>query len=472
MSINSKSNQKQLNWKVKVQKFGGVMSAMVMPNIGAFIAWGLITSFFIPTGWIPNEYLAGVISPSIIYMLPLLIAYTGGTNIYGGRRGGVIGAIATMGIIVGSDQPMLAGAMLMGALGAWGMKKIDNLFKGKVKPGLEMLVDNFSLGIYGAVLMLAGYIAIGPIFSTLTAMITKGVDWLTQMNLLPFTAILVAPAQVLFLNNAINHGIMVPIGIQQVMEAGRSIMFLVEANVGTWLGLILAFCIYGKGAAKRSAPAAAGILFFGGIGEVVFPYALMKPAVVLGPMLSNIASLFLLQLLHGGTVGAVSPGSFPALLMMTPKGAFAANIAACALATTISFLVVAFILKRDKSPEESKVTTAVPVMTAVTSDAVYERKVKEGIEKVTIVCDAGMGSSAMGLSILKTKCSKAMLDLTINNVSVDHVPQDADIIITNKVLEERVREKLRNEPLLLTIENFLDNNEWDRIVGTIKKYSV
>ena len=471
MTSTATKSKKKTNWKVKVQKFGGTLSAMVMPNIGAFIAWGLLTAFFIPTGWIPNEYLGALVGPTITYMLPLLIGYTAGNNIYGGRRGGVIGAIATMGVIIGSEQTMLVGGMFMGALGAWGMKKIDNLFKGRIKPGMEMLVDNFSLGIFGALLMIVGYIAIEPIFAVIQNILTVGVNWLTAHKLIPLTSVFVQPAQVLFLNNAINHGIMVPLGIQQAAETGRSILFLVEANGGTWLGLLLAFCVFGKGAAKRSAPASAGIMFLGGIGEVAFPYAMIKPITVLGPMLGNVAALFILQIFNGGTVGAVSPGSFIALLAMTPRGSFIVNIAAYFVATLVSFLVVAFFLKRDKTVvDDDGVAETLANNNIIPTDRASTGAVGT-IQKVTIVCDAGMGSSAMGLSILKTKCRKAMLDIDIDNASVDNIPSDADMIITNKALEERVKEALTNSPIVLTIENFLDNQEYDRIIATIKQYN-
>ena len=468
------SPSKKSSWKSKIQKFGGTLSAMVMPNIGAFIAWGLLTAFFIPTGWIPNEYFAELIGPSIKYMLPLLIGYTAGTNIYGGRRGGVIGVIATMGVVIGAEQTMLVGGMFMVALGAWGMKNIDNLIKGKVKPGLAMLVDNFSLGIFGALIMLAGFVVIEPAFAFVQGFITQGIDWLTRNNLIALTSILVAPAQVLFLNNAINHGIMVPLGIQQVAETGRSILFLVEANGGPWFGLVLAFCLFGKGSSKRSAPAAAGVIFLGGIGEVAYPYVLIKPITVLAPMFGYMTSLFFLQIFNGGTVGAVSPGSFLALLMMTPKGCFIINIGAYVIGTIVSFLVASFFLKRDKSiVDDEAVLEAEAESSPIAGFNQQETSAKpRTINKVTIVCDAGMGSSAMGLSILKTKCRKAMLDLEINNVSVDHIPQDADVIITNKILEERVRGKLTNDPLVLTIENFLDNNEYDRIIAIIKQHNM
>ncbi|MBS4206618.1 PTS mannitol transporter subunit IICB [Bacillus sp. FJAT-50079] len=475
------AKEPKLSFRARVQKMGGFLSAMVMPNIGAFIAWGLLAALFIPTGWLPNEHLNQLVGPTLTYLLPVLIGFTGGYNVYG-RRGGVIGAIATMGVVIGADITMLIGGMIMGPLGAIIMKKIDGIFKGKIKPGMEMLVDNFSLGIFGAMIMLIGFVAVEPIFSIILNVLSTGVDWATTRNLIPLTSIFVQPAQVLFLNNAVNHGIMIPLGIEQAASTGRSILFLVEANGGTWLGLLLAFCFFGKGVAKKSAPAASGILFLGGIGEVAFPYALMKPVVILGPIIGNALALLILQLFHGGTVAAVSPGSFLALLMMTPKGAFIINITAYFVAVLASFLVVTFFLKLDKSKviedeDNAIATSSINQFSNVTAHQQKEETNQDSllkgkaIHQVIIACDAGMGSSVMGASILKTKARKAMLNIDIKNVSVDHIPNDVDVIITNAILEDRVRSIIKNKDIpLFTIENFLDNSEYDRIVEKLKKY--
>lgn len=465
------------SWKLKLQKFGGVMTGMIMPNIGAFIAWGLLTAFFIPTGWIPHEGFYQLVGPGIVYLLPLLIAYTAGTNAYGGRRGGVIGAVATLGVIIGSDVPQLLGAMIMGHFAAKAMKLIDGAFEGKVKTGLEMLVDNFSLGIFGGILMLVGYIAIGPIMTVISDVLAGGVGWLTDRNLIPLTALLVQPGQVLFLNNAINHGIMVPLGVLEVAEHGRSILFLVEANGGIWLGLIAAFCVFGKGMAKRSAIPAFPIMWLGGIGEVAFPYPLIKPVTLLGPMLGNMAALLWLQIMGGGTVGAVSPGSMIALIMMSPSGFIFINLMAYIIGVAVSFLVVGFFLKLDKSTPEEELELApeavhipgVPVVDGGTAAApAATATATRQIKKLVVACDGGMGSSAMGLSILKTKLRKAMIDVSVSNVSVRDIPADVDAVITHVNLKDQVQGLVGDGVLVMGIENFLDNSEYDNIIKQLK----
>ncbi len=307
--------------KVKVQNFGRFLSNMVMPNIGAFIAWGFITALFIPTGWVPNETLASMVGPMITYLLPLLIGYTGGKMV-GGDRGAVVGAITTMGVIVGTDIPMFMGAMIAGPLGGLAIKKFDAAIHGKVKSGFEMLVNNFSAGIIGMICAIIAYLVIGPAVKTLSTALAAGVNVLVDTGVLPLTSIFVEPAKILFLNNAINHGIFSPLGIQQSEEMGKSIFFLIEANPGPGLGLLLAYMMFGKGSAKQSAAGASIIHFLGGIHEIYFPYVLMNPRLILAMIGGGMTGVFVNVMFNSGLVSPASPGSIFAVLLMTPKSAF------------------------------------------------------------------------------------------------------------------------------------------------------
>lgn len=453
--------------KVKIQKFGAFLSGMVMPNIGAFIAWGILTALFIPTGWIPNEKLNELVSPTLTYLMPILLGYTGGKMVYE-KRGGVAGALATMGVVIGADITMLIGGMVMGPLGAWVIKKVDKLFEGKVKPGLEMLVDNFSMGIVGALLMVFGFLAVEPIFDAILTVLSGGVNWLVAKQLLPFTSIFVQPAQVLFLNNAINHGIMVPVGIEQAAKTGKSILFLVEANGGVWTGVALGFAIWGTGMAKKSAPAATIIMGAGGIAEVVFPYVLSKPKTIIAPIIGNAAALFTLTFLNGGTVAAVSPGSFFALLAMTPKGGFVANVAGYVVALVVSAVLTGIILKLDKTetPEE--------LPTVEKPDFSKEKIVEANgtIEKIFFACDAGMGSSVMGVSLMRDKLEKAGLPITVDHTSVKNITEEPDFIVTTNALKARVLdtiEKYDKKIPVFGMDNLLDEQSYDQLIQMLKE---
>ncbi|MGK3486226.1 PTS mannitol transporter subunit IICB [Klebsiella michiganensis] len=469
--------------QLKIQKLGAFLSGMVMPNIGVFIAWGIITALFIPTGWYPNEYLAKLVGPTITYLLPVLIGYTGGHAIHG-RRGGVIGALATMGVVIGASVTMLIGGMVMGPLAAWIMKKFDGWLVGRVKPGFEMLVDNFSIGIIGGILMVIGYAAVEPIFSLILGFLSAGVNWALNHSLIPLASIFVAPAQVLFLNNAINHGIMAPLGIQQVVEHGRSILFLVEGNSGPLVGVMVAYCLFGKGLARKTAPAATIIVMFGGIAEVYFPYVLMKPKLVLAPILGSMTSLFIFQTFDGGTVAVPSPGSVIAFVMMTPKGYFTVNLAGYFAGLIVSAVVAGILLKLDKSPvddgEEYQEVTAAPhispepvaVTTGVESIANSggEHLTDRKINKIIVACDAGMGSSAMGASVLRTRAKKAMLNVTVANASVSSIPEDTDLVVTHADLLNRARQNSKNpNTQFISIRNFIEAKQYDRVLEHVQK---
>ena len=172
----------------QIQKFGRALSGMVMPNIGAFIAWGFVTALFIPSGWWPNAQMARLVDPMLTYLLPLLIAYTAGRNV-AGERGGVIGAIAAMGVIVGSDIPMFIGAMVMGPLGGYTIRWFDKLTQGRIKAGFEMLVSNFSIGILGMLLAILGYWVIGGAVTGLTLLVSNGVEVVIRHGLLPLVSL-------------------------------------------------------------------------------------------------------------------------------------------------------------------------------------------------------------------------------------------------------------------------------------------
>lgn len=462
-------------FKAKVQKMGGFLSGMVMPNIGALIAWGIITALFIPAGYFPNEKMNELVGPTLKYLIPILFGYTGGYNVYG-RRGAVAGTLATMGVVIGSEATMMIGGMVMGPLGAWIIKQVDKVFDGHVKPGLEMLVDNFSMGIVGAIMMIVGFLAITPLFAAITNVLTVGVNFAMKNNIIPFTPIFVVPGQVLFLNNAINHGILTPLAVEQASHAGKSILFLVEANGGNWAGVVLAFMFFGKGMAKKSAPGAAIIQIIGGIGEVSFPYALIKPITILGPIAGSMAALFWLQIMDGGAVAAVSPGSIIALIIMSPKGGLFVNLVSYVLAAVVSFVIVAFFLKRDKSTDEEQEVGGLDMSQFVEShSAPGEEKAapaqtygKRKIEKVAFACDAGMGSSAMGASMLKTQLNKAGLYLDVSHVSIHQIPADIDVVVTNTNLLEAARKEAPAGVPVIEIKEFLNADEHKAIVQQIK----
>lgn len=465
------------NIKLKVQNFGRFLSNMVMPNIGAFIAWGFITAFFIPTGWMPNEALGSLVGPMIKYLLPLLIGYTGG-RLVAGERGAVVGAITTMGVIVGTDNPMFLGAMIAGPLGGWAIKQFDRLVDGKIKSGFEMLVNNFSAGIIGMILAIISFWLIGPTVAQLTNILGSGVGWLVAHGLLPLTSIIVEPAKILFLNNAINHGVFTPLGVQQVVETGKSMFFLIEANPGPGLGVLLAYMFFGKGAAKSSASGASIIHFFGGIHEIYFPYILMNPRLILAVILGGMTGVFTLSIFGAGLSAPASPGSIIAVLSMTADGSYLGVISAVVAATAVSFIVSAIILKSsatnvDDDALESATARmqdmkgsskgATASLAAVNGDIDFSK-----VRKIIVACDAGMGSSAMGAGVLRKKVQDAGLNVTVANTAINSLPEDVDIVITHVDLTDRAKQHAPNAHHI-SLNNFLDSQLYGELVAKLQQ---
>ncbi|HHG3505675.1 PTS mannitol transporter subunit IICBA [Vibrio parahaemolyticus] len=461
--------------KIKIQNFGRFLSNMVMPNIGAFIAWGFITALFIPTGWLPNETLASMVGPMITYLLPLLIGYTGG-KLVGGDRGAVVGAITTMGVIVGTDIPMFMGAMMVGPMGGWAIKKFDNYIDGKVKSGFEMLVNNFSAGIIGMLCAILAFFLIGPFVKVLSGALAAGVNFLVSAHLLPLTSIFVEPAKILFLNNAINHGIFSPLGIQQASETGQSIFFLIEANPGPGLGILLAYMVFGKGTARQTAGGASIIHFFGGIHEIYFPYILMNPRLILAAIAGGMTGVFVLTMFNAGIVSPASPGSIFAILLMTQKGSIVGVLASIAAATGVSFAVASLLMKTQTSTEEDgdeaaleKATSQMKDMKSASKNGAVVNNESKGdvdlatVQSIIVACDAGMGSSAMGASMLRKKVQDAGLNVHVTNLAINSLPESADIVITHKDLTDRARKHAPNAHHI-SLTNFLDSEMYNQLV--------
>ncbi|MDP3949566.1 PTS mannitol transporter subunit IICB [Microbacterium sp.] len=535
MTTTSTAAPKKGGLRVGVQRLGTFLSGMIMPNIAAFIAWGFITMLFIPAGffgadspfgwhWAPVAEIiggggdsalinwpgamtalsegdggnffgyVGLVGPMVTYLLPLLIANTAGRLVYA-ERGGVVATIATMGVIVGTNIPMFLGAMIMGPLAAWITKQMDRLWDGKIRPGFEMLVNNFSAGILGMILAIAGFFAFGPVMLGISTVLGAAVDWLVTLQLLPLVSIIVEPAKVLFLNNAINHGVFTPLGIEQATENGKSILFLIEANPGPGLGLLLAFTFFGVGVAKASAPGAAIIQFFGGIHEIYFPYALSKPTTILALIAGGAAGVTTNMLLGGGLGFPAAPGSIIAVTAAAIGGGVGNLLVvylSVVIAAVVTFLITGVILrasrKRDLAAEGDTFGAAIAqteankgkksehlsnlaasaaaggaAATSATSTATAP------IQNIVFACDAGMGSSAMGASVLRNKLKKAGIeDVKVTNAAIANLDGTADLVITQQQLTDRAKGKSPNS-IHVSVDNFMNAPQYEEVVEMVRE---
>jgi mannitol PTS system EIICBA or EIICB component len=463
--------------RARVQRLGSHLAGMIMPNIGAFIAWGLITALFIPKGWLPNETLAGLVDPTIKYLLPTLIGYTGGRMVHG-QRGAVVGAIATMGVIVGSEVPMFLGAMIMGPLAALLLKLFDKRVEGRIKTGFEMLVNNFSLGILGGLLALGGVVGVGPVVEKLTEAARVAVDFLVSHSLLPLVSIIVEPAKALFLNNAINHGVFSPIGLDQAKDTGQSILFMIETNPGPGLGILLAFWFFGPARMRPSAPGAIIIHFFGGIHEIYFPYLLMKPRLILAAMAGGMAGVGTAMVTHSGLVAPPAPGSIFAYIAVTPRGGHVSVLLSIVMATAVAFICAAALLKFGRGADaEEDVATATPGPLAAAAPAASAQVSENGsvttaptiigseVDKVVVACDAGMGSSVMLASQMRTRLKP--YGVSVEHVAIADIPAGTRLVLTHTDLAQRARMTVP-QAVVVEFRMFLGDPAFDRLEKAIK----
>lgn len=467
--------------KAKIQTFGRFLSGMVMPNIGAFIAWGLLTALFIEKGWFPNEQLSSIVNPMLTYVLPILIAYQGGKMV-GGDRGALMGAIATIGVICGTEYTMFMGAMIMGPLAGLVIKKFDKAVDGHIPAGFEMIVNNFSVGILGLIMAVIGYYLIGPFMGVILGALSAGVNVLVTHGILPLVTVFVEPAKILFLNNAINHGIFSPLGAEQIAETGKSVFYMIESNPGAGTGVLLAYMFFSKDKkTKDSAPGALIIHLFGGIHEIYFPYVLMNPLLLLAAIGGSLAAMTYYTIFDLGLSGPASPGSIIAFLLMAPKGSTLAVLLGVVIAAVVSFVIAIPIIRLTGNKHEGSLEDASAKMkdmkaaskgeaVSASADAIEQQTVAipaEEIKHIVFACDAGMGSSAMGASVLKKKLQKAGLDIEVTHASVSSIPPEAQIVVTHQDLKERAM-KSAPQARLVTITNFMTAPEYDELVESLK----
>ena len=492
--------------RVGVQKFGTFVSGMVMPNIAAFIAWGFITALFIQTGWLPLLGIdpvwvqqlggwsldpevtnTGLVGPMIIYLLPLLIANTGGRMVYG-TRGGVVATIATVGVIVGAGIPMFLGAMLVGPSSAWIMKKIDLLWEGKIRPGFEMLVDNFSAGIVAMLLAIASFFLIAPIVTAISNGLEGIIGFLVDNSLLPLASVFVEPGKILFLNNAINHGVFTPLGTAESLEKGQSILFLIEANPGPGLGILLAFLVFGVGLLRASAPGAILIHFVGGIHEIYFPYVLAKPLLVVAAIAGGATGVLTNVIFQSGLRAPASPGSIIAVIAQTPPGSIVGVLLSVVFSATVSFAVAAVIIRAGRKRDLEAMAAGDDALAAAiakneankgrdssvggllnTGAAAAGAATATKIQNVVFACDAGMGSSAMGATVLRNKLAKAGVEgVNVTNKAIANLDGSEDLIITQDKLTERAAQKVPGA-IHVSVDNFMNSPKYDEVVDMVSK---
>lgn len=430
-----------------LRRFGHRLSGMIMPNLSIFIAWSLLSLVAGYTTGNLRLALSEVETIMIRVVLPILIGFTGG-KMFEEQRGGVVAAIATVGVIVSTDVPQLFGAMFIGPLAGYTFAKIEQILLPKVKEGYEMLTKNFLAGIVGGLLCCFGILVVAPAVESASFWLYQFSSWLIEANLLPLVHVFLEPLKVLFFNNAINHGLLTPLGLEGASQTGQSILFLLETNPGPGVGVLVAFLLFGPVGQRKTAGGATMIQLIGGIHEIYFPFVLMDPRLFLAVIAGGMSGTLVFQIFNVGLSAPASPGSLVAILANTPTDARLAVFSGIFVSFLCSFAIASLLLKRQRGIE--------PVSIIKMKEEDQVETVTPNYQQILFVCDAGMGSSAMGASLLSRQLKAVDLEIPVTYQSVHQMKWQPKTLVVIQAELKQLAQKYVPEKDMVSVQIFLE----------------
>ncbi|HBC4196449.1 TPA: PTS transporter subunit EIIC [Enterococcus faecalis] len=430
-----------------LRRFGHRLSGMIMPNLSIFIAWSLLSLVAGYTTGNLRLALSEVETIMIRVVLPILIGFTGG-KMFEEQRGGVVAAIATVGVIVSTDVPQLFGAMFIGPLAGYTFAKIEQILLPKVKEGYEMLTKNFLAGIVGGLLCCFGILVVAPAVESASFWLYQFSSWLIEANLLPLVHVFLEPLKVLFFNNAINHGLLTPLGLEGASQTGQSILFLLETNPGPGVGVLVAFLLFGSVGQRKTAGGATMIQLIGGIHEIYFPFVLMDPRLFLAVIAGGMSGTLVFQIFNVGLSAPASPGSLVAILANAPTDARLAVFSGIFVSFLCSFAIASLLLKRQRGIE--------PVSMIKMKEEDQVETVTPNYQQILFVCDAGMGSSAMGASLLSRQLKAVDLEMPVTYKSVHQMKWQPKTLVVIQAELKQLAQKYVPEKDMVSVQNFLE----------------
>lgn len=472
-----------------IHKFGKFYSNIMINMIGIFIFVGILSVIFGDYGWAPNENIYAISQFVYSYVIPALIAYAAGNHmgqIYEKRpdvpktginhAGGAIAVMAAAGIMIADKNCAILGAMILGPICGLLWKHVLEPLTRKAVQGMEMLTRNLVAAIVGAAFSIAAYYVLTPVLSAVTHVIMMGVDWLIAHKLICLTSVLIEPAKVFFLNNSIHHGILLPLAMQQAEQNGSSMLFLLETNPGPGLGVLFALWLSNRKKRKEYA-AYMFVECIGGIHEIYFPEVLANLWLLLALISGGMAGTLCMSVFHVASAGLVSPGSILTVLFMSGHHVLA-TLFAVAISTAVSCAIAFFILKRQgkwcteaaiSAQEEKEEAVQEKKEEAVQEKRqVLEKELMQGI-KIGFICDAGVGSSAMGAALFRRKLKEEGMDgITAEAYAVDQIPEDLTIGVCQRAFLE-ILQKESNLSNIVTMESLLNQTEHLALIEKLRK---
>lgn len=425
------------------------LSRMMMPNLSIFIAW-MIISFALSQLNIEPVYIQKVEKGILQLVLPLMIAYTGG-ELQSRGRGGIAAVVAVFGLILMTDAPQVFGAMALGPSAGWLIKHLDQMMKDKVRVGYEMITANVSVGVIGSLLFLVSYFLLAPLFEGISQVSYQVVDFFVRNNVFAGIHLILEPMKVFFFNNIINHGLLTPLGIEDAAVHGSSLLFLIETNPGPGMGVLIAYCWLGAKTIRTNAATALVVQALGGIHEVYFPFVLLHPALFVAPIIGGGSGTLIFQLFDAGLKAPASPGSLLIIMANAPLSKMLGIFAGITVSTIVSFSIASVILKRPQKNHEVK-----------------NMSNRKQITEIIVACDAGMGSSAIGASILKRQLQEAQLSIPVRYESIYRVDDQAHILLVTQKELAAIAQKKAPHVQHFHVENFLAKEEYTGLIDQIK----
>lgn len=458
----------------KIHNVGRFYTKIIMKHIGIFIFVGMLFVVFHDHGWLPNGDIYAISQLVYIVILPALIAYEGG-RLISGENGGILAVLVMSGMLVSESSAGILGAMIAGPFAGFLWKYEQKFLEEKAGSSMQMLAKNLALGITGAVLAVFVYYLVTPVFYLVTEAFCRGVDLLVSCRMIALAGAIIEPAKVFFLNNIVNHAVLVPLGMEQVQEVGHSVLFLLETNPGPGLGLLLALGYMQK--EKRTEYTAAVIAqTIGGIHEVYFPFVLSDLRLLLPLVLGGIAGDFCFVMLGAGVQGAVSPGSILIILLMSGKNGVLPVLAGISVSALVTFAGCLCVKGMGRKKEKEKELSGVAeesergqLCMTVDSDNSRKKEYREKVTSVAVVCEGGVGSSAMGAALFRRVLARERIEgVRVEAYAADLVPETVQMIVCQKDYSEMLPGILK-EKEVCTVENLMKTEEYERLSGEIRK---
>lgn len=476
-----------------IRRIGKYYTGIIMKNIGIFLCVGLLLVLFGEQGWMPDAHISEVTMLLYHVILPTMVAYEGGAR-FGGTSGGILAVLALAGVLSADSGTGLFGAMVIGPLAGGLWRQIGKVSE-KTDFRMKMLVKNLSLAVFGSVLLVLTKTLFVPVLEGALGIVYQGVHFLVAHHMTFAASVLLEPAKVFFLNNLMNHGILVPLGMSQVQETGSSILYLMETNPGPGLGVLLAMYFRNKEYKSEyvSAMLAESV---GGIHEVYFPFVLSDLRLLLPLILGGMAGNICFEFLDAGLKGAVSPGSFLVIFLMAGKEGFFPVMAGMAASAAVSFAGCFFLLgygggkepeRKQRGEEMQRETTGrlADEMQAderladeVQADGMQKEQMlrdekkmqeKKRIEQIAFVCDGGVGSSVMGSALLRRLLAqRGITGVKVQAFAADLVPQEAEVLVCQKDFYRMLPEDLLAREIF-TVDSLVQPEGFAQILEQIEQ---